>query len=495
MNQSVNWTKKNVKVNQLALDCENPRLPENVKSHGDESAIRSHLLDRESILKIAGSIANIGYHNSSVSIAIQSGRDKYTVLDGNRRLAACQVLMNPEIVPNSKTRDKLIELKKSMPTNALDNIPIVIAPNRKAAEKEIWDIHVSKLGKSWQVLQQLRMYRNQIELGDSTVNEAARKYGVTKTRFKKELAKLYFYECILKEVDDKGEEELLKSGFNKIDRICLSENGKRIFKYEVEDSGNIRFADPKDAEDKIKKLAPYIVESGIIPAQANQEELTEIVYTKIDPINFPTKDDDDKSDNGKEVNPKPTPGTRAKSIWITKAEYEAFEGADRVKEMLNELKKNKPVRDKNLNMVAVSLRVVLELAIYDALFRRGTIAKMISDKKAETQKKNRERLAKGQPILESPNNWAPSLKEMLNYMSKEANSIVEDPHDRQFLERFKDKHRVFIDNLDKFIHNVSYRPAASEVEELWDSFCRPIFDIINKINTGNSNDDTDPSST
>ena len=153
------WDNKTVRVDELSLDLQNPRLPVGVKESANESTVRAYLLDKENVLSIARSISNNGYHRSATSIVYMEN-GKYIVLDGNRRLAACQLLLDPSFASISKDRDKFIEMKGSLAQNALENIPITIAPSRKAAEKEIWDIHVAKLAKPWQVLQQLRMYRN-----------------------------------------------------------------------------------------------------------------------------------------------------------------------------------------------------------------------------------------------------------------------------------------------------------------------------------------------
>jgi hypothetical protein len=486
------WENKTVHVDELSLDLQNPRIPEHVKDHDDASTVRTYLLDKENVLSIARSISNSGYHRSATSIVYED-KGKYIVLDGNRRLAACQMLLDPSLISNSKDRSRFSEMKDGLGPNALANIPITIAPSRKAAEKEIWDIHVSKLAKPWQVLQQLRMYRNLIGTGDLTVKEAAAEYGITVAKFKKELAKLHFYEQILQLTDDAGEEQLLKSGFNKIDRLMLSDNGKKLLDYDVNDKGVVSFKDKKEATSHIKKLVPFVVDPTKITAQVKQDYLVDKVYSEIDPLKFPK--------SGKSLVADPTPpkqsdeptigvvsGTNAKKDWITDSEYKAFKGADKIKDMLGELKRNPPVKGQNLNIVAISLRILVELAAYDTLSQNGAIQKIIDTNKDELKKKNTARAAAGKPLIQMVKNWTPSLKEMLNYMSEEASGIVSDPQQRKFLENFINKQVEFVNDMDNFIHNVHYRPSETAVTELWDSFCRPVFDILNQISNSNKND-------
>lgn len=487
------WENKTVHTNELFLDLQNPRIPEHVKVHDDEAVIRAYLLDRENVISIARSISNNGYHRSATSIVyIDNG--KYIVLDGNRRLAACQMLLDPSLVSNSKDRSKFTEMKNDLGQDALANIPITIAPSRKAAEKEIWDIHVSKLAKPWQVLQQLRMYRNLIETGDLTVKEAAAEFGITVAKFKKELAKLYFYEQILELTDNEGEEQLLKSGFNKIDRLMLSDNGKKLLDYDVNDKGVMSFKNKKEATGHIKKLVPFVVDPSKISAQVKQGDLVDKVYSEIDPLKFPkpgkpaTSPAPPKQPGEPPAGGTTVGGTNAKKDWITDSEYRAFDGADKVKDMLGELKRNPPAKGQNLNIVAISLRILVELAAYDTLSKNGAIQKIITAKKDDLRAKNAVRTADGKPLIQMVKNWTPSLKEMLSYMSEEASGIVSDPQQRKSLDNFINKQKEFVNDMDSFIHNVNYKPSETAVKELWDSFCRPVFDILEQISNQNKND-------
>lgn len=280
------WHDDRVDVKKLNLDLQNPRIPKHVRELNDVVQIRNYLLAKEGVLRIARSIASNGYHKSAVAIVYEDNGE-LIVLDGNRRLAACQLLLDPKLAPTARDRKELEDLNKKLDKIELENVRITIAPSRKAAEKEIWDIHVNQLLKSWEVLQKLRMYRNLIDSGDYTVGSASSDYGITSVKFKRELAKLYFYEQILEQVDDKGEEELLASGFNKIDRLILSDNGRKLLNYAVEDNGSIKINNKKDFDIKFKKLIPYIVIPDKINAQVTQEALEKTVYSVIDPKIFP----------------------------------------------------------------------------------------------------------------------------------------------------------------------------------------------------------------
>ncbi len=465
------WKDDIIDVEKLELDLQNPRFPKHVRDQNDITQIRNYLLDKEDVLRIAKSIANNGYHRSAVAIVCKEN-GKLIVLDGNRRLAACQLLLNPKLATNAKDKKELEELNKKINKQRLKNIKITIAPSRKEAEKEIWDIHVNRLLKSWEQLQRLRMYKNLIDDRELNIESAAKEYGTTKGRFANELAKLYFYEWILEIGDNAVEIKMRDAGFNAIERLIISKNGKKLLGYDVSSEGIVTFEDKKRSEKILKQLIPYIIGDEKISAQATKDELTEKVFSKIDSKKFSAKSVKiKKTDKEKNKIKNTTKGSLAKTDWVVLDEYRLYKGASRVKDILKELNKNKPLKDNNINILAVSLRVVIELAVYDKLKNKGIITKIVNAQKNHY---------KSQGKILVPN-WSPGLKEMLKFMLDEANNIVTDPQDRKAINKIMGERKDFIDNLDFYIHNVSYSPTETKIREIWKTFCRPIFDIIRKI--------------
>jgi hypothetical protein len=295
---NTDWEDRKEPIGNLNLDLQNPRVPKHIKDNKDVISIRNYLIEKTDVLKIAESIADNGYHRSVTAIVCKEGK-KLIVLDGNRRLAACQLLLNPSLAPAAH-RKQFEKLGKQCDKNTFDEVKITIAPSRKAAEKEIWDIHVNPLLKPWQVLQKLRMYRNLIDDGEYDVGEAAAEYRLAPGEFKKELAKLHFFETI-SELNPEAEEVLLESGFNKIDRLILSTNGKAYLSYAVTDDGKVVAENPTDHQKRLKALIPYVIESNRIPAQATQEWIRENVFAVLAPKQFSNKSRKKKTPKAKKA--------------------------------------------------------------------------------------------------------------------------------------------------------------------------------------------------
>lgn len=89
-------------VGELRFDPANPRLPRSVDGT-DERAVFAWMLNGESLLELMGSIAAQGYFpGEPLLVAPASDGSSYIVVEGNRRLAAVLLLLEPERAPVRK---------------------------------------------------------------------------------------------------------------------------------------------------------------------------------------------------------------------------------------------------------------------------------------------------------------------------------------------------------------------------------------------------------
>lgn len=85
-------------VDDLYFDPENPRIPEEV-DRTDEVQILSWMLSDATLLDLMGSIAEHGYFPGEPLLLVPRDRGGFTVVEGNRRLAAVRMLLHPEQAP------------------------------------------------------------------------------------------------------------------------------------------------------------------------------------------------------------------------------------------------------------------------------------------------------------------------------------------------------------------------------------------------------------
>lgn len=86
-------------VADLRFDPENPRLPRSVDGR-DEPAVLAWMLDDATIVELMGSIGSQGYFQGEPLLITSGEADSpATVVEGNRRLAALKLLLNPDLAP------------------------------------------------------------------------------------------------------------------------------------------------------------------------------------------------------------------------------------------------------------------------------------------------------------------------------------------------------------------------------------------------------------
>lgn len=112
---------------ELHFDPENPRLPSN-RRKSDENAIIQWMLKEAELLDLMSSIATTGYSDAEPLLVIPRSSDGYTVVEGNRRLAALKLLNEPAL---ATLRKKSVgEIVSEATYRASTPIPVIIYSQR-----------------------------------------------------------------------------------------------------------------------------------------------------------------------------------------------------------------------------------------------------------------------------------------------------------------------------------------------------------------------------
>lgn len=94
---------ENISIDLLRFDPENPRLPSSVDGHNEKEVLAWMVLDA-SLIELMGSIGAQGYFSGEPLLVVQNESGDYTVVEGNRRLAAVKLLGNPDSAPKARQR-------------------------------------------------------------------------------------------------------------------------------------------------------------------------------------------------------------------------------------------------------------------------------------------------------------------------------------------------------------------------------------------------------
>ncbi|MDF2656363.1 MAG: hypothetical protein K0R19_2837 [Bacillota bacterium] len=153
---------KSIPLDDLYLDEENPRfiVPPNPK----QTDIIRHLIMNEGVDKLAMKIdRSKGFYAGERVIACKE-HGRYVVLEGNRRVCACKILKNLQLLGNVKPASvKSFDVSKE----TLDNISVLdvdILPSRTMAQSALASKHIDGI-KKWTAIAKQKFFAIQFEAG------------------------------------------------------------------------------------------------------------------------------------------------------------------------------------------------------------------------------------------------------------------------------------------------------------------------------------------
>ena len=142
---------KYIPLDRLMFDPLNPRLPIELKGKKSEDRIIDYMLRDESLLELMKSIGESDYSRSEPLLVVPY-KDNYTVVEGNRRLAALKLLSNPSLANvREKSVAAIIDGKKHTP----EQIPCILHAKRDDILDYLGYRHITGV-KSWGALEKAR---------------------------------------------------------------------------------------------------------------------------------------------------------------------------------------------------------------------------------------------------------------------------------------------------------------------------------------------------
>lgn len=141
---------RKIPIDSLLLDPHNPRLP---KSMGDKSDVEiiNFFLSDASLVELMLAIGKNDFFDGEQLLVVQTG-DKYTVIEGNRRLSAVMLLHHPEKAKIYKSKvEQVIKESEFFPTE----IPCLIFKKKDEILKYLGYRHITGI-KSWKLLEKAR---------------------------------------------------------------------------------------------------------------------------------------------------------------------------------------------------------------------------------------------------------------------------------------------------------------------------------------------------
>lgn len=142
------WPTRKMSVASLHLDKKNPRLGRETSASAPREIIQ-YLFQHDKALDVADSIATRGFFPNEPLLAVKEG-DRLVVVEGNRRLAALKALREPGLLHGAVARQVERLARRLANPREILTVPVTIAPNRRATDRQIAGRHVGTPVLAWQ---------------------------------------------------------------------------------------------------------------------------------------------------------------------------------------------------------------------------------------------------------------------------------------------------------------------------------------------------------
>ena len=482
-------------VTDLQLDKFNPRIPEELIEEASQEDIRTLMVERYNIYPLAESIAKNGFEPRELMIVVFEN-ERPIVVEGNRRLTALKLLINPEIAP-LRERQKYQVLHSQIELSAIMNPNVIVAPSREDADPIIVNKHTTNTEIPWKPLMQSFFYERKVkEYSSLTLNEVADKLKIGRDQIDSALLRLNLYNRLVPLVSMEVKqyvENQEKFDITTLERFTKNPSIRRMLKVTIqenvfipEDSGYFdfmikclaewMFKGPRGKLERITsrtantadQMKKYILEArSLYKTIANHEssssedapdENQKPVPNHPNPISPSTAESEVKNSGEKDEGTlQPTRKRFVKKMLVEENQFSYTVKGIPNSKLLKELQ-NIQI-DKTPNISVIVLRVFLERIIRQFIVNNNVKSIEVPD---QTKRNG----------ISKKKLWNAEFGEIIDYITTRECTLIDDEDVKKGLKAFKGRDAstsVALCNLNNIVHYHGKIYTKSEVYELRDS--------------------------
>jgi len=446
------FTVKTIDIADLLVNVQNPRF----ETQADQHDALEKMVNEQGLklVRLAEHIGRSGGLNpSETPIVIKSKNSgKYTVLEGNRRVAAIKLTSEPKLVDSLNIPASIGKRLETVHSKHGKNLPLAIlctiAPSQKRAKPWIELRHTGENGG----------------IGIISWN------GVAAARYRGESAEIQLLEMVKDSVflDNVTRDKLSKIALSNIDRLIKTPKVRRTLGIDIVGKQLVTL----DSENKDEVLGRLAI---VVSDVANKH----IKVTQID-----SKDQRVRYAEAVAARALPVPGRRiAPTDLKSHAQSERRQSAERRKRGVARARKTLIPKTLRLNIgqvriakifdelqqlhvetfvnsCAVLLRVFLEMSLNEfAAVNRLSLTKVSRNRSGKTIDREMSLNEKVASVVTDLVRSDASCKKELHAIRTQAGT----------------KDTIFsITNWQQYVHNQHYQPIASELKTIWDNI-QPLF--------------------
>lgn len=460
------WQTKRLSITSLHLDSRNPRLGPGASEKSPRDLIQE-LFAHDKALEIAQSIARRGYFANEPLLAVREA-NRYVVVEGNRRLAALKALKEPPLLDGSMATQVSRLSKQIQDPTELFVVPVVVAPSRRATDRQLAGRHVGTPVLPWAAESRANFILEKLDEGYS-VEELSTELGfsaadVESARRTRAIVEATRSLALPPDISSKVDSRR-SSVFTTIERIFDSTVGRRYLKVEPDSEHGFRgLTSPDEFVRALTKLVTDVATGEQSSRTLNTGEDIERYFESWQGADIPKTTgsflpDDLVASGPRSFEPEPAPSPAAPrgkrqpalTTTIVPREFKVLIKNDRLIEIRNELTKLK--RGDFPNAGAVLLRVFFELSVLDYLRRTGEFQPIVD------RLKSKNALQGGSPTIAQ---LAPDIVRIakVHFSTNEAAEIEKAVT--------PNKAAPFtVSDLNAFVHNPTSFPGERDIVQFW----------------------------
>jgi len=427
---------KEIEIDQLLLDVENPRYSD-VQRDQEEAVVRMIQGQGRKLVNLAKDILENGINPSELPIVIPAERIKgcYIVLEGNRRVAAVKLLLNPELIPDSETRYKrrFSELSEEYyQGKVIEYLQCVVYEKREQALQWI----------------ELRHTGENRGVGIVRWDTGAKERFIA--RFRKKSYALQVVDFYLENanLDDKTREGIKTIAITNLDRIVSDPDIRRAFGF---DKVGDDFVPKAPVEEILKPLTKVFndllekkIKVGDVYYKADRLEYLKS-FTAVGLADQPTSTDEEVSDEKKREESKPAkrrkPASTARNRLIPTSCVLEIDH-HRINDIYQELRRLNV--DQFPNAVAITFRVFLDVSL-DYFIEKNNITRPRGN---ELKKR---------------------LSDVADYIEKK--QMLSKSKLKPIRVAVSDLHSLLAPNtLNAYVHSRDMEPIPDSLKRMWNNF-------------------------
>ena len=277
-----------IQLDELYLDEKNPRFI--VPPNPSQQSIVDYLIENEEVEQLANDIAKSGGLNAGERVIVTEENGRWIVLEGNRRICACKILMNPSLLANRRLAsvDKISLLVNDELKQSLSIVNVDVMRNRLEAQSSLAAKHIDGI-KRWSTISKHKYFALEFDAGKS-IKEISMITGVSEAKIKTGLKEYRIIDYVLKLpfwTKEECEEylNLQKIKTTRLTRLFsakpVKKDGKRLREIIDLDYDDIYCIKSSLAKDVFDKILHIVAQAAFIPDYASDFSGTRSTYENI----------------------------------------------------------------------------------------------------------------------------------------------------------------------------------------------------------------------